>query len=92
MKSHQHVLRNVHRMVPTVLMGWPMLYTPASADVLYTGDTAFAVENRVQIQQPADRVWQILVQQVDQWWPKDHSWWGGTFSIAPHAGGCFCER
>lgn len=81
-----------HWRTAIVLMMWPLLCVPASAEVLYIEDTAFAVENRVLIQQPADKVWQTLVQQVDEWWPKDHSWWGGTFSIEPHAGGCFCER
>ncbi|ALO45474.1 hypothetical protein [Pseudohongiella spirulinae] len=62
------------------------------AEVLYTADAGFAVENKVQIQQSVDVVWQALVNDVDAWWPKDHSWWAGTFSIDPHAGGCFCER
>src|SRR3546814_2096701 len=42
----------------------------------------------------ADAAWRALVDDVDRWWPKDHSWWGGesTLSIEPVAGGCFCER
>ena len=62
------------------------------AEVLYIAEGGFALENRVQINQPADIVWQALVSQVDSWWPKDHSWWGGTFRIDTQAGGCFCER
>lgn len=81
-----------HRGNAMLLMMWLLLCVPASAELLYIEDTAFAVENRVLIQQSADKVWQTLVQQVDDWWPKDHSWWGGTFSIEAHAGGCFCER
>lgn len=92
MKHFPHVRLHVFGIATIVLTVWPLLSNPVSADVLYTEDRAFAVENRVQIQQPADLVWQTLVQQVDEWWPKDHSWWGGAFSIEPTAGGCFCER
>jgi uncharacterized protein YndB with AHSA1/START domain len=37
--------------------------------------------------------WRALVEDVDAWWPKDHSWFGkdGRFSIEARAGGCFCE-
>lgn len=74
------------------LFACPVLSAPVIADVLYIVDTGFAVENKVQIEQPTGHVWRTLVQQVDQWWPKDHSWWEGTFTIDSHAGGCFCER
>jgi uncharacterized protein YndB with AHSA1/START domain len=64
----------------------------AKAEVLYTADAGFAVQNKVQIRRSADEIWQALINDVDAWWPKDHSWWAGTFSIDPQAGGCFCER
>ncbi|MFP7721351.1 hypothetical protein [Lysobacter sp. A3-1-A15] len=34
-----------------------------------------------------------LVNGVDRWWPKDHTWWGveSALSIDARAGGCFCE-
>lgn len=76
----------------TLLLACQFACAPAKAEVIYIVDTGFSVENRVRIHQPAERVWQALIQQVDQWWPKDHSWWEGTFTIDPHAGGCFCER
>ena len=33
------------------------------------------------------------MQDIDRWWPKDHSWWGAEskLSIDARAGGCFCE-
>lgn len=68
--------------------------TPLHAEVQWVGDNGFALENKIQIQADTDTVWQALVTQVDNWWPKDHSWWGqsSVFSIEPNAGGCFCER
>src|SRR5690606_21620464 len=37
--------------------------------------------------------WDALVDDVGQWWPADHTWWGDAarLSIRAEAGGCFCE-
>lgn len=53
----------------------------------------FTVENTEVVPVDADTAWKALVQDVDRWWPKDHSWWGqaSKLSIDPRAGGCFCE-
>lgn len=53
----------------------------------------FTVENTEVVPVDADTAWNALVQDVDRWWPKDHSWWGqaSKLSIDPRAGGCFCE-
>lgn len=66
---------------------------PAFAKVIYVADNGFAVENSVTISKSPEQVWQALIYNIDDWWPKDHSWWGadGRFSIDPVAGGCFCE-
>lgn len=67
---------------------------PAQAEVQFVSDTGFIIENRIHVAADTDAAWQALVNKVDAWWPKDHSWWldAGTFSIEPVAGGCFCER
>ena len=53
----------------------------------------FTVENTEMVPVDADTAWKALVQDVDRWWPKDHSWWGqaSKLSIEARAGGCFCE-
>ena len=53
----------------------------------------FTVENSDTVPVDADAAWKALVQDVDRWWPKDHSWWGNEskLSIDARAGGCFCE-
>ena len=61
--------------------------------VNYVSDHGFIVTNTISSKVTPDEMWHALVNDVDLWWPKDHSWWGkqGKFSIEPLAGGCFCE-
>ena len=65
----------------------------AAPKVLHVADYGFAVENTATINATKSAVWKALTEEVDNWWPKDHTWWGaqGTLSIDTHAGGCFCE-
>ena len=65
----------------------------AGAEVKDSGASGFTVENVRTVAVDADTAWRALVEDVDRWWPKDHSWWGNgsTLSIEPRAGGCFCE-
>lgn len=51
----------------------------------------FIVENSVHTSASIDSTWSVLINDIDNWWPKDHSWWMGTLSIEAKAGGCFCE-
>ena len=65
---------------------------PAKTDVMHASESGFIIENtRISPRDP-QVTWQALVADVDNWWPKDHSWWRGTFTIDTSAGGCFCER
>lgn len=66
---------------------------PARAEVKDAAAGGFTVENVQTVPVAADAAWQALIEDVDRWWPKDHSWWGeaSTLSIDPRAGGCFCE-
>jgi hypothetical protein len=71
-----------------------MLGSPALAEVKDASAAGFTTENSTLVMTDPMTAWQALVDGVDGWWPKDHSWWGkaGKFSIDAHAGGCFCER
>jgi uncharacterized protein YndB with AHSA1/START domain len=66
----------------------------ARAEVKDAMASGFTVVNAIRV--PVDRMkaWKALVDDVDRWWPKDHTWWGtqSVLSIEPRAGGCFCER
>lgn len=66
----------------------------ASAAVVDATTSGFTLENSREVPVDAGTAWKALVEDVDRWWPKDHTWWGNasTLSIDPRAGGCFCER
>ena len=68
--------------------------TPAAAEVRDSSAAGFTVENSIVVPVDAKTAWRGLVDHVDRWWPKDHSWFGaeGKFTIDARAGGCFCER
>lgn len=76
----------------TCLLALLMCQISANAEVTSVSEGGFISENVVEIPVAPDAVWTHLVNDVDSWWPKDHSWWEGTFSIDPVAGGCFCEN
>ena len=67
---------------------------PIPAAVLDSSAAGFTVENSIVVPVDAKTAWRGLVDNVDRWWPKDHSWFGaqGKFTIDARAGGCFCER
>jgi uncharacterized protein YndB with AHSA1/START domain len=67
---------------------------PAQAEIKDRSPGGFTLENVRTVPVSADEAFRVLVEEVDQWWPRDHTWWGAasTLSIEPRAGGCFCER
>ena len=67
--------------------------SPALAEVKDSAVGGFTVENSVVVPVDAATAWEALVDDVDRWWPRDHTWWPGSrLSIDARAGGCFCER
>lgn len=67
---------------------------PAHAEVKDATPAGFTLENAVTVPVEAGAAWRALVEEVDRWWPADHTWWGAgsLLSIDARAGGCFCER
>ncbi|MFC3551733.1 SRPBCC domain-containing protein [Lysobacter cavernae] len=67
--------------------------TTAVAAVKDSAKDGFTIENERVVPVDAATAWRALVEDVDRWWPKDHTWWGAasTLSIQARAGGCFCE-
>jgi uncharacterized protein YndB with AHSA1/START domain len=63
-------------------------------EVQFLAETGFIVENKTIVKSSREETWNTFIDQVDQWWPADHTWWGesGMLSIDPVAGGCFCEK
>jgi hypothetical protein len=68
--------------------------SPAPAAVVDATPSGFTIENTVDVPADAMTAWNALVDDVGEWWPRDHTWWGtaSELTIEPRAGGCFCER
>jgi len=66
----------------------------AVAEVKDATASGFTIENAIRVPVEPMKAWKALVDDVDRWWPADHTWWGAdsVLSIEPRAGGCFCER
>lgn len=66
----------------------------ARAEVRDAAPSGFTVENVQVVPVDAPTAWHALIEDINRWWPKDHSWWGAEsrLTIDPRAGGCFCER
>lgn len=65
----------------------------AQAEVIDAQPNGFEVKREAVFNAPADKVYAALAQ-PSQWWNKDHTWSGSAanLSLAPMAGGCFCEK
>jgi len=63
-------------------------------EVLFLAETGFIVENKTVVTASREDTWRVFTQDVDRWWPADHTWWGeaSKLSIDAKAGGCFCEN
>jgi uncharacterized protein YndB with AHSA1/START domain len=67
--------------------------TAGHAEVVDAQPNGFQVKRTAVLNAPADKVYAAL-SQPSQWWNKDHTWSGSAanLSLAPMAGGCFCEK
>lgn len=65
----------------------------ARAEIVDAQPGGFEVKREAVLNAPADKVYAAL-SQPSRWWNKDHTWSGSAanLSLAPMAGGCFCEK
>lgn len=65
----------------------------ASAEVVSSDSTGFHIKQTHRYDDSATNAYRVFVDDIDSWWPVDHTWFGadGTLTIDPVAGGCFCE-
>ena len=78
------------RMLAAALLLLPAI---AGAEVKMAAADGAIIEHRFRITATPQVAWDVLVH-PERYWPKDHTWSGnpGNLSLAPEAGGCFCER
>ena len=70
------------------------LLTLLSGEVVVPSETSFTVRNTFQVSAKTEKVFEALVDDVDQWWDPAHTWSGESkrLSSETKAGGCFCEE
>lgn len=70
-----------------------LLAQGAQAEVRVAAPGALVVEHHFQISATPEAAWAVLVH-PERYWPSDHTWSGSAanLSLAPEAGGCYCER
>lgn len=68
--------------------------TNSYGEVLFVAETGFIVKNKIIVKASKEKTWNVFINQVDKWWPSDHTWWGeaSILTIDSFAGGCFCEN
>jgi hypothetical protein len=66
---------------------------PLAAEVVTVHPSGFVVRHEVVVEADTKATWLALINPAT-WWNKDHTWSGDSanLSLAPSAGGCFCER
>ena len=80
--------------LPAAAMVLATLLSPSvGAEVKLATPDALVIEHRYAIAAGPEAAWAVLVQPA-RYWPKEHTWSGdaANLSLAPQAGGCFCER
>jgi hypothetical protein len=66
---------------------------PAAAEVVESSSDHFVTRDSVTVKATPKAAWLALID-PSGWWDKDHTWSGSAanLTLAPQAGGCFCER
>ena len=68
------------------------MITPfATAEVISNNEHGFVIENKGTVAASQQQVWQWFVEDVDKWWPKDHTQGKQSTLNIDAAGGCFYE-
>lgn len=76
----------------TAVLTLALMSTPAAAELVLPSEMGFTSHHEVLVRATPAQAWAALVRPAD-WWNGEHSYSGdaANMSIAPEAGGCFCE-
>jgi uncharacterized protein YndB with AHSA1/START domain len=77
----------------TVLLAVALFPAVAGAEVKQAAADGVILEHRFELSAAPADAWAVLVH-PERYWPNDHTWSGSAanMSLAPEAGGCFCEQ
>lgn len=83
----------MNRVLLVLAAGAWLTAASAHAEVKSSAADSFMIEHRYTLSGTPQQAWQALVH-PERWWPSEHTWSGAAtnLSLAPEAGGCFCER
>jgi uncharacterized protein YndB with AHSA1/START domain len=70
-----------------------LLASPAAAEVVRTSDAGFAIQHKLTISAPPEKLWETLVH-PERWWDGAHTYSGTAANLGLDArpGGCWCEK
>jgi uncharacterized protein YndB with AHSA1/START domain len=76
-----------------VLLAAAMLPALAVSEVKQASPDGVIFEHRFELSAAPADAWTVLVH-PERYWPSEHTWSGSAanLSLAPQAGGCFCEQ
>ena len=72
-------MKNLARLL--LVLGSALSATTALGEVILIAETGFIVENKIQLSSDRRTTWRIFTQQVNDWWPADHTWWGESSTL-----------
>jgi uncharacterized protein YndB with AHSA1/START domain len=77
----------------SALLAAALLPALAGAEVKQASPDGVIFEHRFELSATPADAWAVLVH-PERYWPNDHTWSGSAanMSLAPEAGGCFCEQ
>lgn len=77
----------------TALIAGALLALPAHAEVVESTSGGFVTRDAAVVKASPKETWLALIAPRN-WWNSDHTWSGDAvnLTLAPKAGGCFCER
>ena len=81
------------RLASLLVVAFALLPVPARSEVVQSAPDGALIEHHFLVARSAEDTWHALIH-PESWWPEDHTWSGSraNLSLAPSAGGCYCEN
>jgi hypothetical protein len=76
----------------SIVAAFVAIPAPVAAEVVALGENGFVSRNEAEVVATPAQAWNAMVRPAD-WWSGDHTYSGdaANMTLAPTAGGCFCE-
>jgi uncharacterized protein YndB with AHSA1/START domain len=76
-----------------LIFAFALLPVHARSEVVQSAPDGALIEHHFLVARTVEDTWHALIH-PEPWWPEDHTWSGSraNLSLAPSAGGCYCEN